>query len=50
MGSKRVKRYDAAQTPYQRVLAAGVLPAAQRQALDQQLHALDPIAVARDLR
>ena len=50
VGSKVVKRYDAAQTPYQRVLAAGVLTAAQRQALDQQLHALDPIAVARDLR
>ena len=50
VGSQVVKRYDAAQTPYQRVLAAGVLTAAQRQALDQQLHALDPIALARDLR
>ena len=28
VGSKVVKRYDTAQTPYQRVLAAGVLPAA----------------------
>jgi hypothetical protein len=50
VGSKVVKRYDAAQTPYQRVLAAGVLTAAQRQVLDQQLHGLDPIALARDLR
>ena len=50
VGSKVVKRYDTAQTPYQRVLAAGVLTAAQRQVLDQQLHALDPIALARDLR
>ena len=33
VGSRVLKRYDAAQTPAQRVLAAGVLPPAQRQAL-----------------
>jgi hypothetical protein len=50
VGSKVVKRYDAAQTPYQRLLATNVLPAEQRQRLDQQLRALDPIAVARDIQ
>jgi len=50
VGSKVVKRYDAARTPYQRVLAAGVLAPEQRQALAQQVHALDPIALARDIQ
>jgi len=50
VGSKVRKRYDAAQTPYQRVLAAGVLLPAQGQALAQQFHALDPIALARDIQ
>ena len=50
VGSKVVKRYDAARTPYQRVLAAGVLTPEQRQALAQQVHALDPIALARDIQ
>jgi Integrase core domain len=48
VGSKILKRYDAAQTPYQRVIAAGVLTAEQRQILDQQFRALDPIALARE--
>jgi len=50
VGSQVRKRYDAAQTPYQRVLAAGVLLPAQGQALAQQFHALDPIALARDIQ
>jgi hypothetical protein len=50
VGSKVLKRYDAAQTPYQRVLAAGGLTPEQRQALAQQVHALDPIALARDIQ
>jgi len=50
VGSKVRKRYDAAQTPYQRVLAAGVLTPAQGQALAQQFHALDPIALAGDIQ
>jgi len=50
IGSKVTKRYDAAQTPYQRALAAGVLMPEQRQALAQQFHALDPIALARDIQ
>jgi hypothetical protein len=38
------------QTPYQRVLAADVLTPEQRQALTPQFHALDPIALARDIQ
>jgi integrase-like protein len=50
VGSRVTKRYDAALTPYQRVLATGRLTAAQRLALEQQFHALDPIALARDIQ
>jgi Integrase core domain len=50
VGSTVRKRYDAAQTPYQRVLAAGGLTAEPRQALAAQFHALDPIALARDIQ
>jgi hypothetical protein len=50
VGAKVLKRYDAPQTPSQRVLAAGLLAPAQRQALEQQFRALDPIALARDIQ
>lgn len=50
VGSTVVKRYDAAQTPYQRVLAADALTAEPRQALAAQFTALDPIALARDIQ
>jgi hypothetical protein len=49
LGARVVKRYDAAQTPYQRLLAAGALSPAQREALDAQLQTLDPIALAREI-
>jgi len=49
VGSKVVKRYDTAQTPYQRVLAAKVLTPIQQKTLTQQCQALDPIALARDI-
>ena len=48
-GSKVIKRYDAPQTPSQRVLAADILTPAQRDALERQFHALDPIALAHDI-
>ena len=48
VGARVIKRYDAAQTPYHRVLAAG-LPAAQQESLVQQFHTLDPIGLARDI-
>jgi hypothetical protein len=50
VGSKVLKRYDTAHTPYQRVLATGALTADQRQTLVAQFHALDPIALARDIQ
>jgi hypothetical protein len=50
VGSKIRKRYDPPQTPAQRVLATDVLTAPQRHALEQQLQALDPIALARDIQ
>jgi hypothetical protein len=49
IGSKRVRRYDGAQTPYQRLLAAGGLPAAERQALDAQFLAVDPARLAHQI-
>jgi hypothetical protein len=49
VGSQLSKRYDAPRTPYQRLLAAGVLTAAQHDALESQRRALDPIALARDI-
>src|SRR5262249_61212799 len=48
-GSQIRKHYDAAQAPYQRLLAAGILTAEQRQILDQQFQALDPIALAQNI-
>ena len=45
-----IKCYDQPQTPYQRVVAAGVLSPAQRQALDAHIAALDPIALAADIQ
>ena len=50
IGSRVVKHYDAPQTPYQRLLASGVLPLAQRAALAGQLQALDPVALAHDIQ
>jgi hypothetical protein len=49
VGRKRVRRYDAAQTPYQRLLAAGGLTDAQRQALEVQFLAVDPARLAQQI-
>ena len=49
VGSKRVRRYDAAQTPYQRLLAAGGLPDGARQALEVQFLAVDPARLAQQI-
>jgi hypothetical protein len=40
----------AALTPYQRVLAAGVLSPEQQQGLAREFQALDPIRLARDIQ
>jgi transposase InsO family protein len=49
VGSKVIKRYDTARTPYQRLLATGVVAPAQQQALAAQLTALDPVALTQDI-
>jgi hypothetical protein len=49
VGPRVRKRYDAPQTPYQRVLAAGLLTPDQREALRTQFEAVDPIALARQI-
>lgn len=49
VGSQRRKRYDVARTPYQRLLAAGVLSEPQRRALDAQFLAVNPATLARDI-
>jgi len=49
MGAKVIKRYDRAQTPYQRALASGGLPEAQRQALEREFLAINPATLARQI-
>jgi len=48
-GAKVTKRYDAAQTPYRRLLASGVLDADQQARLDDRYHRLNPAQLKRDL-
>jgi hypothetical protein len=50
VGSKVRKHYDAAQTPYQRLLVTQALTPLARQRLEQQFRALDPIALAREIQ
>jgi len=42
VGAKLIKRYDLPQTPYQKLLASGVLPGARTHALEQQFLAINP--------
>jgi hypothetical protein len=49
VGAKVVKRYDRAQTPYQRLLASGVLDEAQRQGLDALYHRLNPLQLLAEI-
>jgi transposase InsO family protein len=49
-GARVTKRYDRAQTPYQRLLASGILRDAQRQALARQYQDLNPLALRTDLQ
>lgn len=48
-GARVTKRYDQAQTPYQRLLASGILTEAQRHALATQYQQLNPIALRTEL-
>jgi len=49
LGAKLVKRYDEAQTPYQRLLAAGLLSQPARVALEKRFLALNPAQLQRDI-
>ncbi len=49
-GARVTKRYDRAQTPYQRLLAAGVLTPDQRHALDTLYHSLNPLALRTQIQ
>lgn len=44
-----IKRYDRAQTPYQRLLASGVLSEAERQGLEREFVAINPATLARQI-
>jgi hypothetical protein len=44
-GARITKRYDQAQTPYQRLLASGILTESQRHALAAQYQQLNPVAL-----
>jgi hypothetical protein len=48
-GARTHRVYDRAQTPYQRLVAAGVLTAAKRAELEQLYHRLHPLQLRRDL-
>ena len=47
IGSKVIKKYDQAKTPYQRVLASEMVSEAARHALQRQYQSLDPVALLR---
>lgn len=49
IGAKVLKRYDRAQTPYQRLLASGVLTEAQRDALEREFRAINPVPLAHQI-
>jgi hypothetical protein len=49
-GARVTKRYDRAQTPYQRLLASDVLDEAQRQALARLYQSLNPCALRAQLQ
>jgi len=48
-GARVHRVYDRAQTPYQRLRAAGVLPPAKRDELEALYHRLNPLQLRRDL-
>lgn len=48
-GSRVIKKYDAAQTPYQRVVADETISTESKQALGKQFKQLDPIALLAEI-
>jgi transposase InsO family protein len=49
VGARVRKRFDAAQTPYQRLLTAGMLDEQQRQVLDELYRSLNPVRVRAEI-
>jgi hypothetical protein len=49
VGSKVIKRYDAARTPYQRLLESGVLEEEQKQRLEQTFQRLNPVKLKAEI-
>ena len=49
-GARVTKRYDRAQTPYQRLLASGVLTSDQHHALDTLYRSLNPLALRTQIQ
>lgn len=49
-GARVTKRYDRAQTPYQRLLASGILTPDQRHALDTLYRSLNPVALRTQIQ
>ncbi len=49
-GARVTKRYDRAQTPYQRLLASGVLTPDQRHTLDVLYRSLNPVALRAQIQ
>lgn len=49
-GSRVIKKYDTAQTPYQRVLADKTVSADSRQALQEQFKRLDPVELLTNVK
>ncbi len=49
-GARVTKRYDRAQTPYQRLLASGILTDAQRQAFTARYRELNPVALRAQIQ
>ena len=48
-GARVQRQYEPAQTPYQRVVASGILTATERERLDQLYQALDPVRLRQQL-
>ena len=48
-GAKVYKVYDKAQTPYQRLLKAGILTEAKRQELATIYHGLNPVTLLKQI-
>lgn len=49
-GARTIKKYEKAQTPYQRVLASNHIPQSVKENLTQQYNRLDPLALTEQIK